>query len=132
MKHSCTRAGAGAGAGAVPHPVRAPAFCRVRLKKRKSAKATESITHCPQQYTVMNQCNKAASQRSNRTLFVQKSLVNTGIHYKASQTPQHGRYLQHLPSQMQAQTVHHLAIPTAPPAALHLSLLPTLQTFQAL
>ena len=73
----------------------------------------------------MNQCNKAASQCSNRSLFVQQSLVNTGIHYKASQTPQHGRYLQHLPSQMQAQTVHHLAIPTAPPAALHLSLLPT-------
>ncbi len=45
----------------------------------------------------MNQCNKAASQRSNRSLFVQQSLVNTGIHYKASQTPQHGRYL---PSQM--------------------------------
>ncbi len=60
----------------------------------------------------MNQC-KAASQRSNRSLFVQQSLVNTGIHYKASQTPQHGRYLQHLPSQMQAQTVHHLAIPPA-------------------
>ena len=93
--------------------VRVRVRCRVRLKKRKSAKATESITHCPQQYTVMNQCNKAASQRCNRSLFVQQSLVNTGIHYKASQTPQHGRYLQHLPSQMQAQTVHHLAIPTA-------------------